>query len=78
LFVLQRRIIMLSVPLAFCIYSIVAFVAGIALYSFRGMQAQVPQGLIENHFASYTQWRTLGALGGLGGVIVVATAVLLG
>ncbi|KAF5358653.1 hypothetical protein D9758_007727 [Tetrapyrgos nigripes] len=78
LMVHSRRIIMLSLPLAFCIYSIVAFAAGIALYSIRGMQAQVPPGLIESHFSNYTQWTTLGVLGGLGGVIAVATAVLLG
>ncbi|THU85092.1 hypothetical protein K435DRAFT_783467 [Dendrothele bispora CBS 962.96] len=78
LMVHSRRIIILSLPLAFCIYSIVAFVVGIALYSFRGSQIAIPAGTLERHFSGYTQWSVLGVLGGLGGVIAVTAVCLLG
>ncbi|KAK7453487.1 hypothetical protein VKT23_011764 [Stygiomarasmius scandens] len=77
LMVHSRRIIILSLPLAFCIYSIVAFVVGVSLYSFMGKGIFVPTETLERHFAGYTQWPVLGTVGGLGGVIAVTCAFLL-
>ncbi|KAJ7595978.1 hypothetical protein C8J56DRAFT_923679 [Mycena floridula] len=73
MFLTQRSIIM-SLPLVFLAYSIIAFVAGITLYSFRGVMLTDPK-MIEHHFKDYTRWTVLGVLGGLTGLM--ATTLLL-
>lgn len=69
-----------SLPAAFVVYAILAFMAGIMLYVFRG-SVVVPQpgsgsnngggaGESWTRIASYTRWTTVGVLGFCGGVLV--------
>lgn len=56
----------------FLIWAIVAFITGITLYAFRGMDI-TNVGTVARHFESYTRWAVLGVIGGF----VFITTVLL-
>ncbi|KAL0568569.1 hypothetical protein V5O48_013414 [Marasmius crinis-equi] len=72
----SRRIVILSLPLTLLIYSVIAFVSGIVLYSFFGKVTDVQPGTLARHFESYTQWSVVGVLGGLAGVLFTAMLML--
>ncbi|KAJ8073958.1 hypothetical protein PM082_012242 [Marasmius tenuissimus] len=69
----SKRIVILSLPLTLLVYSVMAFVAAIVLYSFFGKVTDVP---LAHHFESYTQWSVVGVLGGLTGVLCTAMLML--
>ena len=71
---LQRRTIVLSLPLVFLAYSIVAFISGITLYSFRGKAGDSPSQGVP--FDDYTRWIVVGVLGGLAGVVTTSMLLL--
>lgn len=61
----------MSLPLVFLAYAVIGFVAGIVLYSFRGVTTSDP-ALIKNHFDDYTKWTVVGVLGGLAGMLTTS------
>jgi hypothetical protein len=63
---------MLSLPLVFLAYALVALVTGVVLYSFRGVTVTNP-GAMTRQFEVYTKWTVAGTLGGLAGVLVVTS-----
>lgn len=71
----QTRNVVLSLPLVFLAYSVIAFVVGITLYSFRGM-TETNSNVIGKHFAEYTRWTVVGVLGGFAGVLTTTLLVL--
>lgn len=68
---LQRRSVVMSLPIVFLAYAIIAFVAGITLYSFRGVTV-TDKALVEHQFQEYTRWTVVGVLGGLAGILTTA------
>lgn len=64
----QRRSILMSLPLVFLAWAVIAFVTGISVYSFRGIALTVP-GL---KFGVATQWAVACALGGLIGMLIIS------
>jgi len=52
----------MSLPLVFLAWGIVAFIAAITLYSFRGFTLTAP-GTIKQPFTDYTHWTVVGAMG---------------
>ncbi|KAF9254329.1 hypothetical protein L218DRAFT_550583 [Marasmius fiardii PR-910] len=75
----SRRIVILSLPLTLLIYSVIAFVTGIVLYSFFGQVTDAQPGsggTLQQHFEKYTQWSVVGVVGGLAGVLVTAMLML--
>ncbi|KAF8076962.1 hypothetical protein FPV67DRAFT_1715819 [Lyophyllum atratum] len=72
---LSRRSVVFSLPLVFLAYSIVAFITGIVLYSFRGL-APDPYGPSQGPFVDYTRWTIVGVLGGLAGVVTTSLLLL--
>lgn len=75
LIMLSRRNIVMSLPLVFLVYAIVAFVAGIVLYSFSGVTASDPLES-ERPFEDYTKWTVVGVLGGLAGMLTMSLFLL--
>ncbi len=73
-FYLQRRTIALSLPLVFLAYSIIAFIASLTLYSFRGKPVGYP--LPKTPFEDYTRWIVVGVLGGLLGILTTSLLLL--
>ncbi|KAG5642968.1 hypothetical protein DXG03_001816 [Asterophora parasitica] len=73
LLMLSRRSVVLSLPLVFLIYAIVAFVTGIVLYSFRGVTDPFSP---EQRFEDYTRWTVVGVLGGLAGMLTTSLLLL--
>jgi hypothetical protein len=65
----------MSLPLVFLAWAIIAFVAGITLYSFRGFSVSPPGGL-KHAFASFTHWTVAIALGGIAGVLLVSALLV--
>jgi len=74
LMVVSRRTVALSLPLVFLAYSIIAFVTGIVLYSYRGVSITDPSSP-KNPFEDYMHWTVVGVVGGLAGI--VTTSLLL-
>ncbi|KAI3614483.1 hypothetical protein WG66_009710 [Moniliophthora roreri] len=76
----SRRILILSLPLTLLIYSIIAFITGIVLYSFFGTESspttRPPGAVLQHHFEGYTRWSVVGVLGGLAGVLFTAVLML--
>ncbi|KAF9535176.1 hypothetical protein CPB83DRAFT_831235 [Crepidotus variabilis] len=70
----RRRTIALSLPLVFLAYSVIAFIAGITLYSFRGKTFD--DKLPRDTFEDYTRWTVVGVLGGLLGIVTTSLLVL--
>jgi len=71
---ISRRTIALSLPVVFLAYSIVAFVAALTLYSFRGNTVENP--LPKSPFDDYTRWIVVGVLGGLAGILTTSFLLL--
>ncbi|KAL1751521.1 hypothetical protein FB107DRAFT_293842 [Schizophyllum commune] len=69
--VLSRRHVLMSVPVALLIYSVIALVVALVVYAFRGAVVN-PSMHIERHFGSYTTWSTLAVLGGLLGMLTMS------
>ena len=64
----------LSLPLVLLVYSIIAFITGIVLYSFRGVELSDPS-MTRKPFEDYTRWGVVSVVGALAGM--VTTSVLL-
>lgn len=71
----QRRSVVMSLPLVFLAYSIVGFVVGVVLYSFRGVSISDPS-MTEHQFDDYTRWTVVGVLGGLAGMLTTSLLLL--
>ncbi|KAL1741477.1 hypothetical protein HDZ31DRAFT_84793 [Schizophyllum fasciatum] len=69
--VLSRRHVLMSVPVALLIYSVVALVVALVVYAVRGAVVNPPIQLARQ-YASYTNWSTLGVLGGLLGMLTMS------
>ena len=72
---LQRRTVALSLPVVFLAYSVIGFIAGITLYSWRGTSLANPN-LPKNSFEDYTRWTAVGVVGGLAGIVTTSMLVL--
>ncbi|KAF9022699.1 hypothetical protein BDZ89DRAFT_956350 [Hymenopellis radicata] len=70
----SRRHVVFSLPLVFLSYAIIGFIAGLVLYSFRGLTL-TNTAVLEHRFQEYTSWTVVGVLGGLLGVLT--TSILL-
>ncbi len=68
---MQGGDILLSLPAVFLAWSIVAFVAAIVLYAFRGVIEVDPSHWSK--FAQYTKWTVVGVLGFSAGVLTTST-----
>ncbi|KII94553.1 hypothetical protein PLICRDRAFT_98675 [Plicaturopsis crispa FD-325 SS-3] len=68
---ISRRSVVLSLPLVFLAYAIIAFVAGVIIYSFNGVTV-TNVGTITRHFDQHTRWFVMGTIGGLAGVLITA------
>ncbi|KAH8106446.1 hypothetical protein DFH11DRAFT_1691860 [Phellopilus nigrolimitatus] len=66
--------VLLSLPAVFLAYSIIAFLAGVVLYVFRGTVIVDPSHWTK--FASYTKWTTVGGLAFVGGVLITSMFVV--
>ncbi|TRM65771.1 hypothetical protein BD626DRAFT_555866 [Schizophyllum amplum] len=69
--VLSRRHVLMSVPVALLVYSVIALVVALVVYAFRGAVVH-PAAHLERQFESYTSWSTLGVLGGLLGMLTMS------
>ncbi|KAI9508917.1 hypothetical protein F5148DRAFT_979083, partial [Russula earlei] len=69
---LSRRSVLLSLPLVFLLYAIAAFIAGIALYAFRGLTTTVG----GRHFEDFTQWAVIGTVGGLACILLTSQSLI--
>ncbi|KZT29536.1 hypothetical protein NEOLEDRAFT_1056631 [Neolentinus lepideus HHB14362 ss-1] len=69
--VISKRSVVMSLPLVFLAYSLIAFVTGVTIYSFRGFSITNSK-IIVRHFDEYTKWTVVGTLGGFGGVLLTA------
>ncbi len=65
----------MSLPVVFLVYAVIAFVSGIALYSFRGVTS-TDKNLVEHHFEDYTRWTVVGVIGGLTGILFTSLLIL--
>ncbi len=72
---MKRRHVLFSLPLVFLAYAIIGFVAGIVLYSFRGMSV-TGSPMISHHFQEYTRWTVVGFLGGLLGILTTSIILM--
>ncbi|KAI0268289.1 hypothetical protein BC834DRAFT_821316, partial [Gloeopeniophorella convolvens] len=68
LVLLSRRSVLLSLPLVFLLYAIIAFITGVAIYAFRGMATTIG----GRHFEDFTQWAVIGSIGGLACILLTA------
>ncbi|KAE9405550.1 hypothetical protein BT96DRAFT_812096 [Gymnopus androsaceus JB14] len=71
----SKRVVVLSLPLALLVYSIISFVVGIVLYSFFGV-SETPTNVLQRHFEEYTRWTVVGVLGGLTGILFTSLLLL--
>jgi hypothetical protein len=62
----------LSLPLVFLAYSLGALVAGVVLYSFKGV-TNTNANVITRYFEVYTKWSVVGTLGGLFTVLLLTS-----
>ncbi|TFK33262.1 hypothetical protein BDQ12DRAFT_727898 [Crucibulum laeve] len=69
LVMLSRRSIVMALPLVFLAYSIIGFITGIVLYTFRGTISTDPN---HDPFDDYTRWTVVGVLGALAGMLTVS------
>ncbi|THH18607.1 hypothetical protein EW146_g2429 [Bondarzewia mesenterica] len=74
---LSRRSVLLSLPLVFLIWSITAFITGVALYAFRGTSIG-NVGQVIRHFEEYTRWAVVGTIGGLAGMLIMSALLGIG
>jgi len=71
----QRRSIVMSLPLVFLAWGIVAFITAITLYSFRGFTVTSP-GMIKQPFTDYTHWTVVGTMGVLAGALITSALLM--
>ena len=71
----QRRSIVMSLPLVFLAWGIVAFITAITLYSFRGFTVTSP-GTIKQPFTDYTHWTVVGTMGVLAGALITSALLM--
>ncbi|KAF7304639.1 hypothetical protein MKEN_01177800 [Mycena kentingensis (nom. inval.)] len=64
--VVSTRSIIMSLPLVFLVYAMLAFVAAVALYSVEGKLGQYP----------LARWSVLGLVGGICGILVMSALLL--
>ncbi|KAF9030240.1 hypothetical protein BDZ89DRAFT_1091654 [Hymenopellis radicata] len=55
----SRRHVVFSLPLVFLSYAIIGFIAGLVLYSFRGLTL-TNTAVLEHRFQEYTSWTVVG------------------
>ncbi|KAJ7667201.1 hypothetical protein B0H17DRAFT_1251845 [Mycena rosella] len=70
LMLISTRSVVMSLPLVFLIYALLALVAGVVLYSVFGVNGSAVR------FADYTRWTVLGVLGGLVGILATSALLL--
>ncbi|KAG7440014.1 uncharacterized protein BT62DRAFT_911598, partial [Guyanagaster necrorhizus] len=75
LMIISRRHILFSLPIVFLAYAIIGFVAGIVLYSLRGVSV-TGSTIVEHHFQEYTRWTVVGFLGGLLGILTTSIVLM--
>ncbi|KAF8804295.1 hypothetical protein BYT27DRAFT_6700590 [Phlegmacium glaucopus] len=73
--VITRRTVILSLPLVFLAYSVLAVTTGIVLYSFRGVILSDPS-ITKTSFQDYTRWGVVGVVGVLAGMVVMSMILL--
>lgn len=75
--VLQRRSIMLSLPLVFLAYSVAGFVTGVVIYSFRSATLNLAGvgSPVAAKFDEYTRFMVVGVLGALVGALIASAMV---
>ncbi|KAJ7082403.1 hypothetical protein B0H15DRAFT_785681 [Mycena belliarum] len=66
----QTRSVVMSLPLVFLIYAVIAFVVAVVLYSFLGVNGSAAR------FEDYTRWAVVGVLGGLVGILTTSVLLL--
>ena len=71
----KRRSIVMSLPLVFLSWGIVAFITAITLYSFRGFTVTSP-GAIKQPFTDYTHWTVVGTMGVLAGALLTSALLM--
>lgn len=71
----QRRSIVMSLPLVFLAWGIVAFITAITLYSFRGFTVTSP-GMVKQPFTDYTHWTVVGTMGVLAGALITSALLM--
>ena len=79
---MQNKAVVNSLPLVFVAYSVIAFVVGLSIYSFRGTDLEGPSssapgdvGLGAWVFGQGAKWSALGLLGAAGGVVAMSWVV---
>lgn len=74
---LQRRSIMLSLPLVFLAYSVAGFVTGVVIYSFRSTTLNLASAgsPVAAKFEEYTWFLVVGVVGALVGVLIASSMV---
>jgi len=75
LVMLSRRSLVMSLPLVFLAWGIVAFITAITLYSFRGFTVSSP-GTIKQPFTDYTHWSVVGTMGVLAGALITSAILI--
>lgn len=75
LVMLSRRSIVMSLPLVFLVWGIVAFITAITLYSFRGFTVTSP-GTVKQPFTDYTHWTVVGTMGVLAGALITSALLM--
>ncbi|KIY49127.1 hypothetical protein FISHEDRAFT_72936 [Fistulina hepatica ATCC 64428] len=75
LVVLSGRHFAQSLPLVLLIYSLLALVLAITLYSFFGTSYE-PTQVVQQRFKAYTHWTVAGTFGGLLGVTAILCSLL--
>ncbi|TEB20886.1 hypothetical protein FA13DRAFT_1757693 [Coprinellus micaceus] len=79
---ISNRAVVNSLPLVFVAYSVIGFVVGLTIYSFRGTDLDGPSssspadtGLSAWVFGQGAKWSALGLLGAAGGVVAMSWVV---
>ncbi|KAF8165963.1 hypothetical protein B0H34DRAFT_648053 [Crassisporium funariophilum] len=75
LMMISRRTVVLSLPMVFLAYSIIGFITGIVLYSFRGVTVTNPT-MPKSAFEDYTRWTVVGVVGALAGLVTTSMLLL--
>jgi hypothetical protein len=69
----QRRSILLSLPLVFVAWAAAAFATGVTLYSWKGLSLAAPGTAgFRARAAGFTQWTLACTLGGIAGVLLTS------
>lgn len=65
----------LSLPIVFLAYSVIGFVVGIVLYTFRG-SVRTDRSLPKHAFEDYMRWTVVGVVGALAGIVTTSMILL--